>query len=141
MRGRGSNIQRELRVEPLHFHSIEKSKARRFRHLISMQPVQSPLQGVLGTSVRTEGPWVRSGLAGGITNPVLPASASGFPRRLLRGRDPQHSAATWLSNGELDTVLVECEIWLLFSDTESTLSSVLDKFLVRRESDASFFFF
>lgn len=70
-----SNIQRELGVESLHFLSIERSKARRFRHLISMHPDQQPLQGVLSTSVWTEGPWVRSGLAEGITNLVLPQSA------------------------------------------------------------------
>lgn len=70
-----SNIQRELGVESLHFLGIDRSKAMRFRHLISMHPDQQPLQGVLGTSVRTESPWVWTGPAGGITNPVLPESA------------------------------------------------------------------
>lgn len=70
-----STIQRELGVESLHFLSNEGRKARRLRHLISMHPDQLPLQGVLSTSVWTEGPWVRSGLARGITNLVLPESA------------------------------------------------------------------
>lgn len=92
-----SDIQRELGVESLHFFGIERSKRRWFGHLIGMHPDHLPLEGVLGTSVWTEGPWVGSGFTGGITNPVWPESASGFPRRLWRGGGgPEYPAATRL---------------------------------------------
>lgn len=136
-----SNIQRELGAESLHFLSIDRSRARRFRHLISMHPDQQPLQGVLGTSIWTEGPWVRSGLAGGIYKSGLAWERLRVPWKALErgGGGSEYSAATWFWIREQDVVFVvsaAMPCWdCSFFRGSATSSSVLHKFLVHRGSN------